>query len=143
MNSFQSKPDRSPLSRIHMGMPTCSKLIYLTSLNDKKYFFNDLIWAADLKTFYRITKTDGLPSKIITSFEEKKIQMFKSRGTDSIFGLYLEVDEPLESFGKIANGHFFYTPSKGGLGETHWKELSELIENWKDKQINNVYLIAN
>ena len=38
--------------------------------------------------------------------------MLKNRGGDSVFSLFLEVDEPLESFRKIANGHFFYTPSK-------------------------------
>ena len=41
--------------------------------------------------------------------------MLKNRGGDSVFSLFLEVDEPLESFRKIANGHFFYTPSKTGF----------------------------
>ena len=44
--------------------------------------------------------------------------------------MYLEVDEPLESFGKIAHGHFFYTPSKVGLGDTHWGELNNMLDNW-------------
>jgi hypothetical protein len=30
---------------------------------------------------------------------------------------------------KIANGHFFYTPSKPGLGETHREELNYLLSN--------------
>jgi phytoene dehydrogenase-like protein len=45
--------------------------------------------------------------------------------------LFLEVDEPLESFGKIAHGHFFYTPLKQGLGETHRKELDDLLNNFE------------
>ena len=48
-----------------------------------------------------------------------------------MFSLFLEVDEPLESFRKIANGHFFYTPSILGLGETHREELDVLLSNFE------------
>jgi all-trans-retinol 13,14-reductase len=57
--------------------------------------------------------------------------MLKNRGGDSVFTLFLAVDEPLESFRKIANGHFFYTPSKMGLGETHREELDSLLKNFE------------
>ena len=57
--------------------------------------------------------------------------MLKNRGGDSVFSLFLEVDEPLESFRKIAHGHFFYTPSKLGLGETHREELNYLLSNFE------------
>ncbi len=30
-----------------------------------------------------------------------------------------KVDKALESFAQIATGHFFYTPSRQGLGQTH------------------------
>jgi phytoene dehydrogenase-like protein len=94
------------------------------------YKYDHLIWAADLKTLYNITETDGLPAGIKTKFGEKKTMMLKNRGGDSVFSLFLGVDEPLESFRKIAHGHFFYTPSKSGLGETHRKELDTLLENF-------------
>ncbi|MBU1013664.1 MAG: NAD(P)/FAD-dependent oxidoreductase [Bacteroidetes bacterium] len=100
--------------------------------NGEAYGYESLIWAADIKTLYGITNTAGLPLKIIDDFSKLKSQMQKTRGGDSVFSLYLELDEPLESFRKIAHGHFFYTPSKLGLGETHWGELSNLIENWKN-----------
>ncbi|MDA3823664.1 MAG: hypothetical protein PF450_13780 [Bacteroidales bacterium] len=58
--------------------------------------------------------------------------MLERRGGDSVFTLYLEIDEPLETFKSIANGHFFYTPSKIGLGETHREELRLLLENWNE-----------
>jgi phytoene dehydrogenase-like protein len=54
--------------------------------------------------------------------------LLEKRGGDSVFTVYVEVDEPWESFKKIANGHFFYTPSKQGLGETHWSELDRLLK---------------
>jgi len=122
--------------------------------NNITYKYDNLIWAADLKTFYKITATVGLLPKIKTKFEETKIKMLKNRGGDSVFSLFLEVDEPLESFRKIANGHFFYTPSKLGLGETHRGELNALLSDfersgkkqilsWLDKFIRlNTYEIS-
>ena len=90
-------------------------------LKDQKsitYRYGNLIWAADLKTLYRITETEGLSPGITKAFNKSKAMMLKNRGGDSVFSIFLGVDEPLESFRQIANGHFFYTPSKVGLGET-------------------------
>ena len=103
----------------------------LRDQNNITYKYDNLIWAADLKTLYKIIGTEGFPLKIKSSFEESKNKMLKNRGGDSVFSLFLEVDEPLESFGKIANGHFFYTPSKMGLGETHREELNYLLNNFE------------
>lgn len=98
--------------------------------NNVIYHYSHLIWAADLKTLYSISETDGLLPSMKTKFNDTKLRILERRGGESVFTLYLEVDEPLESFKKIANGHFFYTPSKIGLGETHWKELDDLLGNW-------------
>jgi phytoene dehydrogenase-like protein len=94
------------------------------------YNYNNLIWAADLKTLYRIAETETLQPEIRTTIEETKSMLMTNRGGDSVFSMFLEVDEPLESFGKIAHGHFFYTPLKQGLGETHRKELKDLLANF-------------
>jgi len=94
------------------------------------YRYRNLIWAADLKTLYRIAETGTMLPEIRTKIEETKAKLLDNRGGDSIFTLFLEVDEPLESFRKIAHGHFFYTPSKLGLGETHRDELSDLLNNF-------------
>ena len=95
------------------------------------YKYDNLIWAADLKTLYNITETAGFSSKTRSKFEDTKSMLLKNRGGDSVFSMFLEVDEPLESFGRIANGHFFYTPSRQGLGETHRKELDSLLTNFE------------
>jgi len=50
------------------------------------------------------------------------------RGGDSVFTLFVGVNEPVDSFRKIAHGHFFYSPSKQGLGETHWSELDRILK---------------
>jgi phytoene dehydrogenase-like protein len=99
--------------------------------NNITYKYDNLIWAADLKTLYKIVGTEGLLPKIKSEFENTKSKMLKNRGGDSVFSLFLEVDEPLETFRKIANGHFFYTPSKQGLGETHREELNYLLSNFE------------
>lgn len=99
--------------------------------NNIIYEYDNLIWASDLKTFYTITKTAGLSPEIKLKFEETKSRMLNNRGGDSVFSLFLGVDEPPESFRKIAHGHFFYTPVKTGLGETHRGELDNLLSNFE------------
>jgi all-trans-retinol 13,14-reductase len=99
--------------------------------NNITYKYDNLIWAADLKTLYKITDTEGVLQKNKTAFEKSKKMILKNRGCDSVFSIFLGVDEPLESFRKIANGHFFYTPSMAGLGETHRGELDYLLNNFE------------
>lgn len=96
----------------------------------KEYSYKNLVWAADLKTFYRQMETAGLPRKVQKAFEEKKEALLIRRGGDSVFSLYLEVDEPLESFRRISHGHFFYTAHREGLGQTHWSELDGMLGNF-------------
>ena len=98
--------------------------------NGTVYTYNTLIWAADLKTLYKITETEGLPEKPVKNIHIQKDKVLSKRGGDSIFTLFVEANEPLESFQKIANGHFFYTPSKKGLGGLHRLELKEMLRNW-------------
>ena len=103
------------------------------------YKYENLIWAADLKTLYKITETDGLLPGIKIKAEETKNRFLKNRGGDSVFSLFLEVDEPLESFRKVAHGHFFYTPSKLGLGETHRGELDNLLSNFEKVEKEQIF----
>jgi phytoene dehydrogenase-like protein len=98
--------------------------------NSEVYHFENLIWAADLKVFNSLVQTSGLDSKTHNRFMEVKSEMQTKRGGDSVFSTFIQVDKPLEYFREIANGHFFYTPSKKGLGETHRSKLNTLIENF-------------
>jgi phytoene dehydrogenase-like protein len=104
----------------------------LTDQDGHSYAYDDLIWAADLKTLYRITQTGGLPDAVHARIEQEKARILASRGTDSVFTVYLAVDEPPERFRNIAHGHFFYTPSRQGLGETHRSELDAMLQNWEN-----------
>ncbi|MFO7891198.1 MAG: NAD(P)/FAD-dependent oxidoreductase [bacterium] len=103
-----------------------------------RYKYNNLIWAADLKTLYKISEIENFSPAIKTKIKKTKEKMLRNRGGDSIFTLFLEVDEPLESFGKIAHGHFFYTPLRKGLGETHREELDKLLSNFSQVNKNQV-----
>lgn len=105
---------------------------FVTDQNNIRYKFDNLVWAGDLKTLYKTVKTEGLTPQISAKFEDTKRTMMNNRGGDSVFSLFLEVDASLESFRKIAHGHFFYTPSKLGLGETHRQELDELLRNFEN-----------
>jgi phytoene dehydrogenase-like protein len=99
----------------------------ITDQNNADYFYQNLVWAADLKTFYRIISSKGLSGNINKKFEQAKNRLLERRGGDSVFTLFAEVDEPPESFGKIAHGHFFYSPSKKGLGEIRWGGLDRIL----------------
>jgi phytoene dehydrogenase-like protein len=103
----------------------CEKRV--TDQNNVSYTYENLVWAADLKTFYKITTTEGFSRKIRSKFEKVKSRLLEKRGGDSVFTLFVEVDEPLESFKKISNGHFFYSLSSQGLGETRWGELNMIL----------------
>lgn len=103
-----------------------------TVTDDKNisYSYKNLIWAADLKTLYRIADTQNLSAEVKAKFEHTKAKMLQKKGGESVFSLFLQVDAALESFADIAHGHFFYTPSRQGLGETHRQELQDLLHNF-------------
>ncbi len=99
----------------------------ITDQNSIDYTYQNLVWAADLKTFYRITSTENLPAKVRAKFELAGNRLVTKRGGDSVFTIFVEADEPVESFKRIANGHFFYTPSRKGLGEIRWGDLDRIL----------------
>lgn len=110
-------------------------------LDDKnnKYYYKNLIWAADLKTFYSITKLDNLNQKIKDKFETKKKMIDEAKPSESVFSLYLEVDLPIHYFKNVSNGHLFYTPSKKGLGDIHKSQLKAMLENWENVYKEDVF----
>ncbi|MEJ5274029.1 MAG: NAD(P)/FAD-dependent oxidoreductase, partial [Spirochaetota bacterium] len=106
--------------------------------NHNQYYYDKLIWAADLKRLYENLEIDELKDRIKIKVEKEKNLILSSKGAESVFSLFLAVDEPGSTFSKITSGHLFYTPSKDGLGQTHRKILKEILENWKnlDKEEN-------
>ena len=103
---------------------------FATDRNGDEYAYQSLVWATDLKKLYKITRTEGLPDKVVRTIQAKASNILSKRGGDSVFILFLSVDERPESFGGIANGHFFYTPSKKGLGDINRRKLKSMLGNW-------------
>ncbi len=102
------------------------------------YKYDQLIWTADLKQLYRVTNTEDLSEEITQEIVAKKKQLLSKHGAESVFSVFIAVDKPPETFKGISNGHFFYSPSKKGLGETHRSELKSLLENWPDKSQEDI-----
>jgi phytoene dehydrogenase-like protein len=102
------------------------------------YSYDNLIWSADLKTLYNIMDLKNLSSRIVSNILRQKEEYQGKRGGDSVFSIMIGVDEPPEKFKSISNGHFFYTPSRKGLGETHRSRLKLLIEDFDITQKEKV-----
>jgi hypothetical protein len=102
----------------------------LTDDKGNQFTYDHLIWAADLKRLYTMTQTEDLSPEVRNRAEEKKANLLKHRGGDSVFTLFLQVDLPPERFAEVAHGHFFYTPSTDGLGQVHRQELDTLLERF-------------
>jgi phytoene dehydrogenase-like protein len=77
--------------------------------------YEKLIWAADLKTFYRNLDLAGLDdNKVIARVQERQKVLEGKKGNDSVLTLFLGVDLDQSCFGDIASEHFFYSPSRKG-----------------------------
>ena len=100
--------------------------------NGNVYAYDKLIWAADLKQLYRMIKTEDLTGKIRVKSETEKEKILSRRGAESVFTVFMGVDLDPSYFQDISYGHFFYTPSRKGLGNIQRSELKEMLSNWKN-----------
>jgi len=100
--------------------------------NGMAYKYNKMIWAADLKSLYKIAETDGLQSGVLKKFNTERERILKSRGADSVVTIFLGVNENPTKFSDVARGHLFYTPSRKGIGDVYRSELYDMIDNWEN-----------
>lgn len=109
-------------------------------IDDKghSHAYKKMIWAADLKTLYRIVEIENLPRKVLRNFEIEREKILKCRGADSVATLFLGVNESPEKFAKKAKGHLFYTPSRKGIGEIYRGDLNYMMKNWASVTKNDV-----
>ena len=98
----------------------------------RRYSYDHLIWAADLKTLHRILDTTGLSPEITEKIHSESRRFFSSKGAESSFILYLGVGRPPSYFKSKGGEHMFYTPSRIGLGTTNKQELQNIIENFEN-----------
>jgi len=111
----------------------------LVDASGAEYGYKKLIWAADLKTLYRISSEPAQHVSKKTSFSERKAKILHQKGAESVFTLFLAVDVPPEAFKSLASGHMFYTPDRKGLGDIHGSELKGMLAHWDELQKEQFY----
>ncbi len=88
----------------------------VTDIQGQSYAYKKLIWAADLKRFYRMLDISAISSgKTQDIVSKQKTNVMDKVGGDSILTLYLTLDMDKSYFEDICSPHFFYTPKKQGL----------------------------
>lgn len=92
--------------------------------NGELYSYENLIWAADIKYLYKNLKG---------SFKERKTavkrdKILSSIGAESVFSVFMAVDETPGFFANISTCHIFYTPFKKGL--LHLKNTRSILAKW-------------
>lgn len=103
----------------------------VTDSNGESYHYKKLVWCANLKALYSSVDIQKIPEpKLKEKISSRRAQLEKNLGGDSVFSLFLSVDETPEYFRKICEGHFFYSPDSLGLGELHTVKLKQLLENF-------------
>lgn len=95
------------------------------------YSYKNLVWAADLKYLYKNISYDKLPVKTIEKIEQEKQAIVSKKGAESIFTLFMGVNQPPQVYKNIAYGHFFYTPSRKGLGDLQRGRLTAMLADWE------------
>lgn len=94
------------------------------------YPYDELVWAADLKTLYRSVSTNGLEEKTRQAIAAESKRVLAAKGAESVFIVFAAVNRPPAFFEERGGAHQFYTPSRQGLGNTHTSEKLHLLENF-------------
>jgi phytoene dehydrogenase-like protein len=95
-----------------------------TDARGNVYQYRKLIWAADLKTLYRVADLAAMTDRtVIRGIAERKEALAGNTGGDSVFTLYVAVALDSAHFAQICSPHFFYTPSIAGLSQVSLDEL--------------------
>ncbi|MCY1150895.1 MAG: FAD-dependent oxidoreductase [Sphaerochaetaceae bacterium] len=104
----------------------------LVDSQNNEYTYEKLIWCADMKLLYKMISPRDFPIKIQNKIKEEKDLILASKGAESVFTLFLAIDLPPKYFSSISEAHFFYTPSRKGLKETHLSKLTNILDNWEN-----------
>jgi phytoene dehydrogenase-like protein len=111
----------------------------VTDSAGESYAYDQLIWAADLKTLYRYFNPAGLDAETVAKVVMETRRMLSAKGAESVFILFLAVDRPTSYFQAKGGEHMFYTPSKIGLGQTTRLERETLVKDFDSKTKAEVF----
>jgi phytoene dehydrogenase-like protein len=98
-----------------------------------RYPYDHLIWAADLKTLYQSLYTQGLSPKAAQEIEQEKGRILAGKGAESVSILFMAVNRPPSYFKDRGGPHWFFSPSRAGLGDIHRGMLTDLVDNFDKK----------
>ncbi len=110
-------------------VPSAAKVV---DAEGAEYHYDHLIWAADLKTLYLNLDPIGLEDMTTARVESEKDRILASKGSESVFIMCLGVNRPPSYFKERGGEHFFYTPSRKGLGEVNHSLRLHLIEHFDE-----------
>jgi len=109
----------------------------VTSKQGDQTHYRRLIWAADLKTFYRLIDLQNIgDGQIRNSILARQTEIADKVGNDSVYTVFIAVDMDKSYFANKASEHFFYTPSKSGQSLAGPAPISAdraSIEKWLEK----------
>jgi phytoene dehydrogenase-like protein len=89
---------------------------YVLDANGNRTDYSSLIWAGDTKTLYKIVPLDQLLNRTLAkNIAQMQLKLQPLRGGDSVFSIYLTIQQDPSWFADICTGHFFYTPDTRGL----------------------------
>jgi phytoene dehydrogenase-like protein len=113
---------------------------YVIDNQQNKISYENLVWAGDLKYLYNNISIEKLNNqKLVNSITEKRALLKDLKGGDSVFTVYLSINENKAYFDKICTGHLFYTPDKNGLSCVSKTDIEAFV-NMKTIESENVEL---
>jgi phytoene dehydrogenase-like protein len=109
----------------------------VTDVQGSQYQYRKLVWAADLKSFYRLVNLENIPDQRgKEAIQRRQAEVDDKVGNDSVYTVYLTVNLDKSYFSHIASEHFFYTPSRLGQSQAGPIPLQgerDEIERWLEK----------
>ena len=103
---------------------------YVVDSRGTRTDYGNLIWACDLKQLYNIIPLEELENTVlIRDIEQKRDELQPLRGNDSVFSVYLIVNERKAYFSDICTGHFFYTPDARGLSSVSAAGIGDFLKS--------------
>ena len=113
---------------------------YVIDSKGNRTEYSNLVWACDLKQLYNTISDDALKEeKLIQKVRIKRAELAPLKGGDSVFTVYLTIQEKREFFSSICTGHFFYTPDIRGLSTVSQNDVKAFL-NEKEIQPDNTVL---
>lgn len=96
----------------------------------REYGYRELLWAADLCSLYSRLDMGGMHQARVRAVERTAKRYAAAKAGESVFSLFIAVDEFPARFAEVSRGHFIHNPKKDGLGELHRSALADLKANF-------------